>query len=177
MEDDGGEVRTAESPTRRAFFTTLLVSAGAAIAAAIGGVVVPFILAPLRRRGIVETADLGPLNALAETVSTTHAPREVVLTRRVLDGYMRRQARERFAVVPAPGAPGGIAVLSTTCTHLGCGVSWSADRKAFLCPCHGGVYDIEGRVVSGPPPRPLTKVPFTVEGGRVRVDLSRLEEA
>ena len=80
-------------------------------------------------------------------------------------------------MVPDGGAPSGIAVLSVTCTHLGCGVSWNAARQAFLCPCHGGVYAADGRVLAGPPPRPLARIPFAVEGGRVRLDLSRLEEA
>jgi len=37
-------------------------------------------------------------------------------------------------------------------------VRWNAPKKQFLCPCHGGVYDRDGRVVSGPPPRPLERL-------------------
>lgn len=50
----------------------------------------------------------------------------------------------------------GINVLSNSCAHLGCPVRWliSADGKGeFLCPCHGGIYDINGGWVAGPPPR------------------------
>jgi Rieske Fe-S protein len=169
-------VAPAESPSRRAFFSGLLAVASAAIAAALGAVLGPFVLAPLGRRRGGESADLGPLGALVEAVAGG-APREVVLTRRVLDGYMTRRATERFAVVPDQSAPSGIAVLSVTCTHLGCGVSWSAEKKAFLCPCHGGVYGMDGAVLAGPPPRPLARLPFAIEGGRVRLDLSKLESA
>ncbi len=48
--------------------------------------------------------------------------------------------------------------LSATCTHLGCRVNWDASSSTYKCPCHGGVYDRQGKVVSGPPPAPLTKV-------------------
>ncbi len=44
-------------------------------------------------------------------------------------------------------------VLSNSCAHLGCPVRWFPDQKLFLCPCHGGLYDINGGYVGGPPPR------------------------
>jgi cytochrome b6-f complex iron-sulfur subunit len=49
----------------------------------------------------------------------------------------------------------GFLSLSARCTHLGCMVVWNRDHSMFLCPCHGGKYDAEGRNVEGPPPRPL----------------------
>jgi cytochrome b6-f complex iron-sulfur subunit len=49
----------------------------------------------------------------------------------------------------------GFYSLSARCTHLGCMVVWNRDHRMFLCPCHGGKYDAEGRNVEGPPPRPL----------------------
>jgi Rieske Fe-S protein len=46
-------------------------------------------------------------------------------------------------------------VLSNSCAHLGCPVRWVVveDKGEFLCPCHGGIYDINGGYVGGPPPR------------------------
>jgi cytochrome b6-f complex iron-sulfur subunit len=49
----------------------------------------------------------------------------------------------------------GFLSLSARCTHLGCMVVWNRDHRMFLCPCHGGKFDAEGRNVEGPPPRPL----------------------
>jgi cytochrome b6-f complex iron-sulfur subunit len=49
----------------------------------------------------------------------------------------------------------GFLSLSARCTHLGCMVVWNRDHNMFLCPCHGGKFDAEGRNVEGPPPRPL----------------------
>jgi Rieske Fe-S protein len=44
-------------------------------------------------------------------------------------------------------------VLSNSCAHLGCPVRWMAEKQLYLCPCHGGLYDINGGWVGGPPPR------------------------
>ena len=49
-----------------------------------------------------------------------------------------------------------INVLSNSCAHLGCPVRWLTNAEGegeFLCPCHGGIYDINGNWVGGPPPR------------------------
>ena len=49
-----------------------------------------------------------------------------------------------------------INVLSNSCAHLGCPVRWLMNAEGegeFLCPCHGGIYDINGNWVGGPPPR------------------------
>jgi Rieske Fe-S protein len=46
--------------------------------------------------------------------------------------------------------------FSATCTHLDCIVGYQKERTRLFCNCHGGAYDLNGRNVSGPPPRPLT---------------------
>jgi Rieske Fe-S protein len=61
--------------------------------------------------------------------------------------------------------------LSPVCTHLGCLVNWNRPKRKFLCPCHGGKYDMEGNVVDGPPPAPLKRLPLKVEKGKVYVGL------
>jgi glycine/D-amino acid oxidase-like deaminating enzyme/nitrite reductase/ring-hydroxylating ferredoxin subunit len=48
-------------------------------------------------------------------------------------------------------ADGVISALSPTCTHAGCIVSFNAAEKSWDCPCHGGRYDLNGKVISGPP--------------------------
>jgi len=45
--------------------------------------------------------------------------------------------------------------FSATCTHLDCIVEYQRDKGRIWCNCHNGMYDLAGRVVSGPPPRPL----------------------
>jgi len=55
---------------------------------------------------------------------------------------------------------GDFRAFSATCTHLDCIVQYRTDLKQIWCACHNGTYDLRGRNVSGPPPRPLTE--FTV---------------
>jgi Rieske Fe-S protein len=45
--------------------------------------------------------------------------------------------------------------VSATCTHLGCTVQYRQDMHQIWCACHNGLYDLNGRNISGPPPRPL----------------------
>lgn len=49
-----------------------------------------------------------------------------------------------------------VRALTATCTHLDCIVGYQKDRTQIYCNCHGGAYDLNGRNISGPPPRPLT---------------------
>jgi Rieske Fe-S protein len=162
--------------TRRTF---MLVAIGTALVAAssVGGAALAFVLGPLRRRVSRESVllDLGPASAFEAIRAGTSGPEEVLVERTIEDGYMSRRVKERFAVIPDAKAASGLAALGTTCSHLGCGVSWNAARNAFLCPCHGGVYSPEGVVLAGPPPKPLARLPLVVSGGRVQLDASALD--
>jgi len=59
--------------------------------------------------------------------------------------------------------------LSNVCTHLGCRVRWVDSQQEFFCPCHNGIFDKAGQVVSGPPPRPLDQYPVKVEDGQLYI--------
>lgn len=59
--------------------------------------------------------------------------------------------------------------MSNVCTHLGCHVRWIEEREQFYCPCHNGIFDREGNVVSGPPPRPLDRYPVKVQEGELQI--------
>jgi nitrite reductase/ring-hydroxylating ferredoxin subunit len=62
-----------------------------------------------------------------------------------------------------------IKAFSLICTHLGCTVEWQEGKKEFHCPCHNGLFDQFGEVISGPPPVPLEQFPVKVESGKVIV--------
>ena len=64
--------------------------------------------------------------------------------------------------------------FSVDCTHLGCPVRWLSGANLFMCPCHGGVFYADGRVASGPPPRPLIQYPTRVQGDEVQILTSPL---
>lgn len=61
----------------------------------------------------------------------------------------------------------GFLAFSRVCTHLGCLVKYDQERQIFICPCHAGMFDLEGNVISGPPPKPLQKFAVRVEGDKL----------
>ncbi len=61
----------------------------------------------------------------------------------------------------------GFIALSRTCTHLGCLVEYHHAQQRMVCPCHAGTFDLEGNVLSGPPPKSLTTIPFRIEGDNI----------
>jgi len=66
-------------------------------------------------------------------------------------------------------ADGNFQAFSAVCTHLNCTVQYREDLHQIWCACHNGLYDLEGRNVSGPPPRPLEKYEVHVQGEDVVV--------
>jgi cytochrome b6-f complex iron-sulfur subunit len=69
--------------------------------------------------------------------------------------------------------PQGFYVSSAVCTHLACNVAYQ-DGKGFACPCHGSVFDEDGRVVKGPAPRPLPRYAVGLSRrGELVVDMRR----
>jgi cytochrome b6-f complex iron-sulfur subunit len=64
---------------------------------------------------------------------------------------------------------GELLAFSAICTHLGCIVQWEENKQDFLCPCHAGRYDSTGKVLSGPPPRPLERLPLALNGDTITV--------
>jgi cytochrome b6-f complex iron-sulfur subunit len=62
---------------------------------------------------------------------------------------------------------GDLRAFSATCTHLSCTVAYKSDLGIMLCACHNGKYDLNGRNVSGPPPRPLDEYRVIVKGDDV----------
>jgi menaquinol-cytochrome c reductase iron-sulfur subunit len=60
-------------------------------------------------------------------------------------------------------------VFDPHCTHLRCPFYWNDKERKFICPCHNGVFDIDGKVISGPPPRPLDRWESVVIEGQITV--------
>ncbi len=62
---------------------------------------------------------------------------------------------------------GEFKAFNATCTHLECTVQYKKDEKLIWCACHNGRYDLNGKNISGPPPRPLTPYNVIVQKGEV----------
>ena len=63
----------------------------------------------------------------------------------------------------------GVKAFSAICTHLGCVVDWDSEKKQMVCPCHAGRFDLDGKVISGPPPRPLPMHQVSIVNGKIMV--------
>ena len=57
--------------------------------------------------------------------------------------------------------------FSAICTHLNCTVQYLSEKQIIWCACHNGMYDLNGRVISGPPPRPLDEFAVRIRGTEV----------
>jgi Rieske Fe-S protein len=66
-------------------------------------------------------------------------------------------------------ASGDLKAFSASCTHLDCIVQYDPKTKAIICACHNGMYDLSGKNVSGPPPRPLEEFTVNRKGDDITV--------
>ncbi len=64
---------------------------------------------------------------------------------------------------------GELRAFTAVCTHLNCTVQYREDHQDLWCACHNGVYDLNGKNVSGPPPRPLEPYKVLVKGDEIAV--------
>lgn len=67
---------------------------------------------------------------------------------------------------------GELVAFNAVCTHLNCTVQYAPESKHIWCACHNGHFDLNGQVVSGPPPRPLERYKVNVRGEDIVVSKS-----
>jgi Rieske Fe-S protein len=136
---------------RRRRFVELLLGAGfLATAAAFIYPVVRYLVPP-------KTSDLGS---------------DAVVAGRV--GELKPNSGKIFRFGSRPGllirtADGGYRAMSATCTHLSCTVQYREDLREVWCACHNGKYNLDGRNISGPPPRPLEVFDVQARGEEIFV--------
>lgn len=150
-----------EQPQRRKFLGAMVGLINLILLGGVVGPVLGFIGSPLRSK-----LKGGWHDVLSEADLPVGSTREVRFTMKVKDGYMMA---ERKYTVFVRRHENGVVCFDPTCTHLGCRVRLDQAKDRYFCPCHGGVFDAEGNVVSGPPPGPLEQHPVKVENGRIWV--------
>lgn len=99
-------------------------------------------------------------------------------TRRVVAAKKDELAPGSYKTFPFGNEPailiraldGSYRAFEGVCTHLGCTIQFRAEHKDIWCACHNGLYDIEGRNVSGPPPRPLERYLVHEVGDEILVE-------
>ena len=148
-----------ESPSttsRRRFFKILIGLFASINAAALG---IPFIRtllsSPYRPKGSDWTrlADLASL--------TENEPAEIRFETTTDEAYLHKTVLNSAWIVRHPDS--SVTAFSPVCTHLGCHYTWNPGTSHFECPCHASVFGIDGKVISGPAPRPLDLLSARVE--------------
>lgn len=146
--------------TRRTFFKTAIGVVGTAIAAALGIPAIAYIGSPAFKKAASEWIAVGPVRKVQIGVPTLFKAKIVHK-----QGWEETVSDEMMYVITDDGQH--FVALSNVCTHLGCRVHWNSDKQEFICPCHNGVFDKQGNVVAGPPPRPLNRFQSKVENGKL----------
>lgn len=160
---DGPDPRTLG---RRKFLSAATFGIGAFITAGFAIPSLAYLLAPAaQRRAEGEWLALGSTNKVE---IGTPALFKVTVTRQT--GWIVNEEQLTVYVLTENGRD--YIAMSNICTHLGCRVRWIDDRSEFFCPCHNGVFDKSGEVVSGPAPRALDQYPVKVDSDTLFIQVS-----
>jgi menaquinol-cytochrome c reductase iron-sulfur subunit len=156
---------SGQDPNRRGFLsacTTILICLIGLLAAIPA---VAYFCAPLRRK-----ASSGPAYVDAGSLADFPVGEWRLRALEVVqeDGWKKTRVRHAVWVRRQQEDP-ALTVLSPICPHLGCPINWHPDRAQFNCPCHGGSFDIQGQMISGPPPRAMDPLDFEIRQGRLWV--------
>jgi menaquinol-cytochrome c reductase iron-sulfur subunit len=160
-----------ETVTRRRLMEGGAQLAGGVAVAMIALPALGFALGPLFEESEPERwMDVGPEDDFNKS---TYVPKVISISPEVGDAgkttiYVRQYDPKRDRKVKGQDALPYVAI-STRCAHLGCPVRYVQAAERFICPCHGGVYQFDGKVAGGPPVRPLDRFETKVENGRVLV--------
>ena len=161
-------VSNGANGTRRRFFELVIKASAGLIGLSLAVPLVGYLISPAFKRRAQPWVDVASSEELP-----TGTPKQLEYVATVQDGYLETKTQK--AVWAVKQSNGQVTVFSPLCTHLGCGYHWDGGAQQFKCPCHGSVYDISGRVLAGPAPRPLDALPSKVDNGRLLVVLKEFK--
>lgn len=161
----------AYTPTRRAFHIVVFNLLGAIITFAMAIPTVLYLFVPGKSRkpsGWVDAGDISKLD--------TGVPVELSFQQLTVDGWRQTTEKKTAWVVKEPD--NGIVAFGPLCTHLHCAYHFESQLSQFVCPCHGSYFSIDGKVVSGPAPRPLDRYVTKVDNNHLQIgELKESSEA
>jgi menaquinol-cytochrome c reductase iron-sulfur subunit len=157
MEDDGKKI------SRRNFLSIATYAIGGVISLGVGIPAIAYLIGPSLQKQSAK--NWIRISATSKVEVGTPTLFKVNITHQV--GWTVNQ--EELAVYVLTENGKDFVALSNTCTHLGCRVRWISGKEQFQCPCHNGVFDKEGKVVAGPPPRSLDHYEVKVESDQLYI--------
>ncbi len=151
--------------SRRDFIKATTAIVGGFIGAVIGIPAIAYLASPALRKD-EENAwiNLGSLEKYPLKIPTLFE-----FTRTKINGWERTGMS--FGVFVVRPDEANVRVFSNICTHLGCHVNWHPNLQHYVSPCHDGHFDILGKNISGPPPRPLDEFKTKIEEGNLYIQL------
>jgi menaquinol-cytochrome c reductase iron-sulfur subunit len=156
---------------RRSFFGVLLGIGTVGMGAILAVPVLRYVLYPLYAKSSKDVwIPIGEMNDFSDLSQPILKP----LALKQVDGW--REVDSSQSVYVTKGPHGNLEVLSSICPHLGCTVGWRKQQDDFFCPCHGSVFEPDGKRVSGPTPRGLDTVPHKVVDGKLLVKFEYFRE-
>jgi menaquinol-cytochrome c reductase iron-sulfur subunit len=159
------------SPTRRTFHIAAFNFLGALITFAMAIPTIAYLFVPSRSRKQTVWVDAGDIGKLEPGV-----PVELSFQQSTVDGWRHLTEKKTAWVVKEPD--NNVVAFGPLCTHLHCAYHFETDLKQFMCPCHGSYFSMDGKVVSGPAPRPLDRYLTKVDNNRLQIgDLKESSEA
>ena len=151
-----------QSTSRRGFYSVFINGLGALIGAGLAVPAALYLLVKPRMKKTSDWVDAADLNTLQ-----IGQPQEVVFRRSRVDGWRVENEKSTAWVVRMNAQD--VVAYSPSCTHLGCAYHWDAQTKEFLCPCHTSIFSIDGKVLSGPAPRPLDRYLTRIDNGKLLI--------
>ncbi|HJQ29124.1 MAG TPA: Rieske 2Fe-2S domain-containing protein [Rubrobacter sp.] len=112
-----------------------------------------------------QTYDAGQPSAEGTGANVRPLPNAVLLSWKdgKLPGLLEgRDEREPLTQTERDELGRRLNVMANACAHMGCPTRWSEEEKEIVCPCHGGLYDINGEHTGGPPPHGLWRYAFRI---------------
>ncbi len=158
-----------ETVTRRRFMNIGGQSAGAVAAASFLLPALGFAIGPIFKTAPHDWETVGPVDDFPDN---NYIPVVITITPGIGEaGKTTAYVRKFNPAIDTDKSDRDAAfiAISTRCAHLGCPVRWVDAAERFICPCHGGVYDLLGRRVGGPPVRPLDRFYTRVREGYVQI--------
>lgn len=151
-----------EQGSRRNFLVLSIQGLGAVITAALGVPAIAYLFGSGKLKAESTWIDVADVAKLP-----VGEPSEILFRRRRLDGW--KMIDEKTSAWVVKSGDTDVFALAPGCTHLGCAYRWLKDQKEFLCPCHTSTFAIDGKVISGPAPRPLDRYQVRIVNGRLHV--------